>query len=159
MEANRMMSEISPNTVSISMTVEDDIPGVATSDEQESVPEGATYPLNSKKLVVSLSRRLAVMFELPSEGTAATLRQFIEGKLVELEYEPRNIQVIVASADSKLYLVVESGILKQESEHVSREEFYTHYNNNIYHVTNDIELLQGELREARLKVEGLRESA
>ena len=36
------------------MTVEDDTPGVATSDEEGSVPEGATYPLNSKKLVVSL---------------------------------------------------------------------------------------------------------
>ena len=55
------------------------------------------------------------MLELPSEGTAATLRQLIEEKLVELEYEPRNIQVIVASANSKLYLVDESGILKQES--------------------------------------------
>ena len=90
-----------------------------------SVPEGATYLLNSKKLVVSLLRRLAAMLELPSEGTVAMLRQLIEGKLVELEYEPRNIQVIVASSDSKLYLVDESGILKQESEYVSHEDFYT----------------------------------
>ena len=152
-----MTSEISPNTVSISMTVEDDTPGVATSDEEGSVLEGATYPLNSKKLVVSLLRRLAAMLELLSEGTAATLRQLIEGKLVELEYEPRNVQVVVANADSKLYLVNESGILKQESEHVSREDFYTHNNNNISHVTTDIESLQGELREARLEVEGFRE--
>ena len=155
-----MMSEISPNTVSISMTVEDDTPGVTTSDEEESVLEGATYPLNSKKLVVSQLRRLAAMLELPSEGTAATLRQLIEGKLVELEYEPRNIQVIVTSADSKLYLVDESGILKQESEHMSHEDFYTHNNNNnnnnISHVTNDIESLQRELREACLEVEGVR---
>ena len=152
-----MTSEISPDTVSISMTVEDDTPGVTTSDEGESMPEGATYPLNSKKLVVSLLRRLAAMLELPSKGTVATLRQLIEGKLVELEYEPRNIQVIVASADSKLYLVDESGILKQESEHMSHEDFYIHNNNNISHVTNDIESLQGELREARLKVKGLHE--
>ena len=150
-----MTSENSSDTVSIPMTTEDDSPGVSISDEEESVPEGATYPLNSKKLVVSLLRRLAAMLELPSQGTAATLRQLIEGKLVELEYEPRNIQVIVASADSKLYLVDESGILKQESEHVSPEDFQTH--NNISHVTNDIESLQGELREARLEVEGLRE--
>ena len=98
------------------------------------------------------------MLELPSEGTAATLRRHIEGKLVELEYEPRNVQVVVANADSKLYLVNESGILKQESEHVSCEDFYTHNNNNnISHVTTDIESLQGELWEARLEVEGLRE--
>ena len=98
------------------------------------------------------------MLELPSEGTAATLRQLIEGKLVELEYEPRNVQVVVANANSKLYLVNESEILKQESEHVSREDFYTHNNNNnISHVTTDIESLQGELREARLEDKGLRE--
>ena len=96
------------------------------------------------------------MLELPSEGTAATLRWLIEGKLLELEYEPRNVQIVVENADSKLYLVNESGILKQESEHVSCEDFYTHNNNNnISHVTTDIESLQGELREARLEVEGL----
>ena len=65
----------------------------------------------------------------------------------------------MVSADSRLYLVDESGILKQELEHVSREDFYTHNNNNISHVINDIESLEGELREACLEVEGLRESA
>ena len=150
-----MTSNISPDTVSISMTVEDDTLGVATSDEEGSVLEGATYPLNSKKLVVSLLRRLAATSELLSKGTAATLRWLIEGKLVELEYEPRNVQVGVANTNSKLYLVNESGILKQESEHVSCEDFYTHNNNNISHTTNDIESLQGELWEARLEVEGL----
>ena len=102
---------------------------------------------------------IAAMLELPSEGIAATLRRLIEGKLVELEYEPRNVQVVVANADSKLYLVNESGILKQESEHVSHEDFYTHNDNNNYisHVATDIESLQEELREARLEVEGLRE--
>ena len=46
-----MTSEISPNTVNISMTVEDDTPydtpKVTTSNEEQSVLEGATYPLNS----------------------------------------------------------------------------------------------------------------
>ena len=139
-----MTSKISPDTVSISMTVEDDTPGVTTYNEEESVLKGAIYPLNSKKLVVSLLRRLVAMLELPFEGTAAMLRQLIEEKLIELEYEPRNIQVIVVSADSKLYLVDESGILKQELEHVSREDFYTHNNNNnISHVTNDIVVARG----------------
>ena len=44
-----MTSKNSPDTVSIPMTAEDDSPGVSTSDEEERVPEGATYPLNSKK--------------------------------------------------------------------------------------------------------------
>ena len=59
------------------------------------------------------------MLELPSEGTSAMLRQLIEGKLVELGREPRNTQVIAASVDSTLHLVDKSGIIRQESEHVS----------------------------------------
>ena len=98
------------------------------------------------------------MLELLPEGTAVTLRQLIEGKLVELVYESRNIHVIVASADSKLHLVDESGILKQESEHMSPEDFYTHTINNIFHVKYNIELLQRKSWEVRLKVEGLRKS-
>ena len=47
---------------------------------------------------------------------------------------------IVASTDSKLYLVDESGIFKQELEYVSLETYYTR-NNNISHMTNDIESL------------------
>ena len=50
-----MMSEKSPDTVSTLTTVEDDALGISTSEEEENLSEGATYPLNSKKLVVSLS--------------------------------------------------------------------------------------------------------
>ena len=87
--------------------------------EDENFLQGATYPLNSKRLVVGQLRRLATMLELPREGTAATLRQVIEGKLVKLDYEPQNIQVIVAKDDSRLFLVNESGIVKEEVDHVS----------------------------------------
>ena len=135
------------------MAVVDDTPFGTSEGEEERLPEGAIYPLNSKKIVVSQLRRLASMLELPSEGTSATLRQVIEGKLVELGHEPRNTQVIVASVDSTLYLVDESGIIGQESEHVSPENLNT---NNNSHVINDIETLRGQLREARLEIEGLR---
>ena len=47
-----MTSEISPDTVSISMTVEDDTPGVVTSDKEGSVPEGATYPSTPRSLLL-----------------------------------------------------------------------------------------------------------
>ena len=57
------------------------------------------------------------MLELLYEGTTATLRQFIEGKLAELGHKPRNVQLVVASANSKLYLVDDSEILKQESKY------------------------------------------
>ena len=113
-----MTHESSSDTMSILTTVEGDISEVRTSEE-ENLPEGATYPLNSKRLITSQLRRLTAMLELPSDGTSATLRQLIEWKLIELGQEPRTIQVIVASADSKLYLVGESGIIKQELEHVN----------------------------------------
>ena len=149
-----MTHESSSDTMSILTTVEGDIPEVRTSEGEENLPEGVTYPLNSKRLITSQLRRLTAMLELPSDGTLATLRQLIEGKLIELGHEPRNIQVIVASADSKLYLVDESGIIKQESEHVSPENVSTHNNNS--NVTNEIDTLRRTLQEARLEVESLR---
>ena len=36
---------------------------------------GATYPLNSKKIVVNQLRTLAAMLELPSEGTCLMTQQ------------------------------------------------------------------------------------
>ena len=119
-----MSSEDSSDTGSI--TREDDTRAGTSEVEEDVLPDGATYPLNSKKIVVNQLRTLAAMLELPSEGTSATLRQVIEGKLLELGHEPRNTQIIVASADSKLYLVDESGIIRQESEHVSVENASTH---------------------------------
>ena len=155
-----MTDESSFDTVSILTTVEEDIREVETSEGEEKLPKGATYPLNSKRLIVGQLRRLTAMLELLSsllsEGTSGTLRQLIEGKLIELGHEPKNVQVIVTSVNSKLYLVDKSGIIKQESEHVSLENVSTHY--NISNVTNEIDTLRGALQEACLgKVEGLRE--
>ena len=66
----------------------------------------------------------------------------------------RNRQITVASADSKLYLVDESGIIRQESEHVSVENAGTHDINNA-HVTSEIETLREELQEVYLDIKGL----
>ena len=68
----------------------------------------------------------------------------------------RNRQITVASADSKLYLVDESGIIRQEMEHVSVENASTHINNA--HVTSEIETLREELQEVHLDIEVLRNS-
>ena len=94
------------------------------------------------------------MLELPSEWTSATPRQVIEGNLLELGHKPRNTQITVVSADSKLYLVDESGLIRQESEHVSVENASTHDINNA-HLTSEIETLREELQEAHLDIEGL----
>ena len=61
-----MTSEKSSDTVNILMAVEDDAIEGSTSEEEENLPEAATYHFNSKKLVVSLLRRLAAVFELLS---------------------------------------------------------------------------------------------
>ena len=72
----------------MSITREDDTRAGTSEAEEDVLPDGATYPLNSKKIVVNQLRKLAAMLELPSEGTFATLRQVIEGKLLELGHEP-----------------------------------------------------------------------
>ena len=117
-----MSSEDSYDTVSI--TREDDTCTGTSEVKEDVLPDGAAYPHNSKKIVVNQLKKLAAMLELPSEGTSATLRQVIEGKLLELGHEPSNTQIIVVSADLKLYLVDESGIVRQELEHVSVENAY-----------------------------------
>ena len=50
------------------------------------------------------------------------------------------IQIIVVSANLKLYLVDESGIIREESEHVSVAKASTHDINNA-HVTSEIKTL------------------
>ena len=61
----------------------------------------------------------------------------------------------MASANLKLYLVDESGIIKQELEHMSSENVSTHNNNS--NMTNEIDTLRRVLRETCLEVESLRE--
>ena len=134
-----MLSEDSSDTASI--TREDDTSTGTSEVEEDVLPDGAIYPLNSKKIVVNQMRKLAAMLELLSEGISVTLRQVIEGKSLELGHEPRNTQIIVASADSKLYLVDESGIIRQELEHVSVENASTHDIKNA-HMTREIEMLR-----------------
>ena len=130
------------------------------SEEDENLPEGVTYSLNLKRLVVGQLRRLATMLELLCEGTKATLRQVIEGKLVELDYEPRNIQVIVANEDSRLFLVNESGIVKEERYHVSASintHMHTEPNVTINNEhAEEIDTLSRQLHEVHLEIEGLR---
>lgn len=79
---------------------------------------------------------------------------------MELSYEPRNVQVIVANEDSRLFLVNESGIVKEESDHVS-VEINAHVHTDSHVTINnesveEINTLRRQLNEARLEIEGLR---
>ena len=89
--------------------------------EEDELLDGVILPLNSKKIIISKLRRLATMLEISAEGSAATLRQIIEGKLIKLGHEPHNTQVIVGKVDSRLYLLDDSEIIVKEVEHVSNE--------------------------------------
>ena len=94
--------------------------------ELEWVPEGPTYPLNSKRITGEQLQRIAESLGLPSTGTVAVTRQIIEGKLLELEKEPRNAQVVVqeSSEDPTIFLIDEEGIIciskpREQITHVS----------------------------------------
>ena len=62
-------------------------------------PTGKTYPLNSKRIVADQIFELATLLDLPSGASGTETRQLIEGRLLELGHEPRNVQVIVQLDD------------------------------------------------------------
>ena len=59
------------------------------------MPKGPTYPLNLKRVKAGQLQRIAASVGLPTTGTAAVTRQLIEGKLMEMEREPKNAQVVI----------------------------------------------------------------
>jgi len=127
------------------------------SDEGDSLPDGVTLPLNSKKLVISQLWRLATSLEISTEGSVSTLRQVIDGKFIEFGHEPRNIQVAVSNVDSRLYLVNDSGIIAKEMEHVSSDNVSETLasSRDTNELPRDIETLHEQLSKAHLEIEGL----
>ena len=79
--------------------------------EGDELPQGIMLPLNSRRLVLQQLRTLASMLGICAKVTAAQTRQLIKGKLVELDHEPRSVQVIVGE-DSRLYLVDDTGVIE-----------------------------------------------
>ena len=83
-------------------------------------PTGKTYPLNSK-IVADQIFELATLLDLPSGASVTETRQPIEGRLLELGHEPRNVQVIVQLDDeskngSRIFLVDESGVIRESGK-------------------------------------------
>ena len=84
-----------------------------------------TYPLNSKRIVADQLFEVATLLDLPKGASVAETRQLIEGKLLELGHEPRNVQVIVqlddeARTGSTIFLVDESGVIRHSGKQSSR---------------------------------------
>ena len=73
----------------------------------EGLPQGPTYSLNSKRLKAVHLQRIAESLGLPTQGTVAVTRQLIEGKLMEMGHEPRNVQVVIQGMhnNSVLFLI------------------------------------------------------
>ena len=84
------------------------------SDEEIDIPVGDRYPLNSRNLKAVWIQRIAQSLELPTAASTSEIRQMIEGKLGDLQYEATNIQVVIQGKadESIIFLIDDSGIIK-----------------------------------------------
>ena len=131
--------------------------------QQEDIPEGKTYPLNSKRIVSDQLQVLAKVLGLPgSRASMEETRQLIEGRLLEMGHEPRNVQVIIN--DEGIFLIDDTGIITStehvsevEKEHVSNMVIDHMNHNNVISHHNDVNVnsLSSALCEARCENESL----
>ena len=84
------------------------------SGNEETLPEGTTYSLYSKRLRSKHLQRIAGSLSLATDASAAQTRKLIEGKLVEMGRQPSDVQVITQgnNGDGNIFLVDETGIIK-----------------------------------------------
>ena len=95
--------------------------------ETKLVPKGPSYRLISKRVKALHLQQIAAALGLPTRGTAAITRQLIEGKLLEMDREPKNAQVVTqgTSENSIIFLVDENGVIckcdsREHMTHVSQ---------------------------------------
>ena len=62
--------------------------------------EGRVLPLNSRRLTAAFLRMIAQAMALPTNVPPDQLRQLIEGKLIAMGKEPRNVQVLVTEGET-----------------------------------------------------------
>ena len=106
------------------------------SSDEEDFPKGDMYPLSSRRLRTVWIRQVAEAMELLTRALLEEVRQMIEGKLVQQQYQPQNVQVVVQGKDDEaaMFLVNENGVIK------CIESRNTHD-----HVTNSPESAHGAL--------------
>ena len=61
------------------------------SSDKDEFPEGDMFPLNSRRIKGCWIQRIAEALELPGRASLEETRQMIEGKLMELQYQPQNM--------------------------------------------------------------------
>ena len=85
-------------------TVSDDTSKIPSDmDGDLEIPEGDFYALNSQRLNVTYLQCIANSLSLPMGGLMATTRQLIEGKLIELDREPSNVQIVLQGKDEVVH--------------------------------------------------------
>ena len=75
-----------------------------TKSADGSLPRGGgskTVPLNSRRLTAQILRSLAAGLDIPTSASNEKLRHMIEGKLLEQEREPRDVQVVIMAAETE----------------------------------------------------------
>ena len=66
---------------------------------------GTVMPMNSKRLTKTYLSRIVEKLELPMKGSAEETRQIIEGKLLEMSREPRNVQIELEFREEEFVLL------------------------------------------------------
>ena len=86
----------------------------------DNIPDGPTFPLNSKRLNVARIGQLAAALDVPAGAAADEVRQMLGEKIRTLGHDPANVQVIVKGEgnNSSLYLVDDTGVIKHAKENV-----------------------------------------
>ena len=67
-----------------------------TNPRVDSQPRGQALSLNSKRLTSMHFKCLAQALDVPTTAASADIAQMVSGKLLELEREPQNVQVLVS---------------------------------------------------------------
>ena len=87
----------------------------ATQPNENELPEGTTYHMNSKRLKLRQLKRIAEALGVATESaSAADIRTIIEGKLRERDQNPVEIQVTVQGSDDDdgtLFLINDEGVI------------------------------------------------
>jgi len=101
----------------------------SSSEDENVMPRGTPYPLHSKRLKVSSKNRGALGFV--RDAPAGQTRKLIEAKLLEMDHQPSDVQVVVQGTDLEglcdMFFIDENGIIKSIKgaiKHVSEHEGY-----------------------------------
>ena len=97
----------------------------ALEKDLDDIPDGPTFPLNSKRLNATRIRRIAESLGVPIGAAADEICQMLGEKLRGMGHDPTNVQVVI-EGDDNLYAVDNTGIIlhikSHEEGHVGRHE-------------------------------------